>query len=162
MKNRFKYKRLSVTHVELSVDEAIEELNSSLDGFFDYNKQKVAIFKKNITKRCGNLRDLECKVDTLCIRTYNTVQRLCSFMKNAEKLQEVNDLKEVDDLVGVKIDYGKKVLQKEVKGASVKTSDYWQKQMLASKKDMVAFYQSIADKTIFEGMEDNKALALNK
>ena len=160
MKNRFKYKRLSIMHSDLDVDESIDTLNGSQDSFFEQNQYKISIFKRNVTKKCGNLRDTQCKIETMCIRTYNTVQRLCSFMKIADKLVGVNDLTEVDELIGVKIDYGKKVMQKEVKGNTVKTSDYWQKQMMTSKKDLLAFYESIADKTIFKGMETNKALAL--
>lgn len=54
MKNRFKYKRLSVTHSDLTVDDAIEELNSAMDTFFEQSRKKFSVFKQNVTKRCGN------------------------------------------------------------------------------------------------------------
>jgi hypothetical protein len=162
MKNRFKYKRLSVSHSDLQIGDAIEELNEKLELFFKNSRQKFSVFKTNVTQRCGHLRDLQCRIDTLCVRSYDTVQRICSFMKSADELVHLKKYSEVDDLVGVKIDMTKKVHQREVRGENVKTSDFWIKQMLNSKKDMVEFYDSVADKSAFKDMMDNKALCLVK
>lgn len=90
---RYKYKRLNVSNANPQLANIINDLKVKVNGFLEKGMKNLNIYRTEITKQVGEMRQNQYKMDAKILKMYDVTMRMNSFLVACNRGEEVEGKK---------------------------------------------------------------------
>lgn len=77
---RYKFNRLNIQNANPLINSIIKRLQDEVTGFTEKGMNDLNIYKNEVTKQVGQIRQNQYAMDVKCLKMLDTSMRLCSFV----------------------------------------------------------------------------------